>query len=76
MTELQLGKYEFYPNEEYDDDKEKLLREMFPFGEDETAEGHEQRKIEDKFIDAARKYLAEKEEKRKKRKLSKKSHRR
>ncbi len=66
MTELQLGKYEFYPNDNSDEDIEKLLREEFPLEEDETDEGSKERQIEEKFVKAARKYLAEKEAKRKK----------
>ena len=54
MTELQLGKYEFYPNE-------KVLISL----EDLFLDKDEQQKIENKFLDAARKYLAEKEAKKK-----------
>jgi hypothetical protein len=75
MSELKLGKYEFYPNENFDEEVEKLLREEFPLELDETEEGGKERQIEEKFIEAARKYLAVKEAKRKKSKKNQKANR-
>ncbi len=65
MTELQLGKYEFYPNE-----KGKSLEDLILTKDD-------QKRTEDKFLEAARRYLAEKDAKRKKKLSNRKtSHRR
>ena len=61
MTELQLGKYEFYPNEELEEWEKIILQDH----DDEPRKNEFENEIENKFLDAARKYLAEKEAKKK-----------
>ena len=68
MTELQLGKYEFYPNEELEEWEKIIIQDY----DDEPHKNEFENEIENKFFDAARKYLAEKEAKKKNKRKRKK----